>query len=98
MTINAEQARSFDAWADEYDRFRPTYPDAVFATIESRLELPNLPEVADLGAGTGRASLAEQTRFRDDLAALIARHHRAELQAFRVPYQVDLWISRRSGA
>jgi SAM-dependent methyltransferase len=58
VTIDAERGRSFDAWADEYDRYRPTYPDELFATIQSRLELPEEPHVADLGAGTGRASLA----------------------------------------
>ena len=57
MTIDAERGRSFDAWADEYNRFRPTYPDELFATIQGRLELPEPPHVADLGAGTGRASL-----------------------------------------
>jgi SAM-dependent methyltransferase len=51
-------ARGFDAWADEYDRFRPGYPDEVFETIAARLVLPRLPAVVDLGAGTGRASLA----------------------------------------
>jgi SAM-dependent methyltransferase len=51
-------ARSFDAWADEYDRFRPGYPDALFETIARRLALPRRPLVVDLGAGTGRASLA----------------------------------------
>jgi SAM-dependent methyltransferase len=51
-------ARGFDAWADEYDRFRPGYPDEVFTIIGSHLALPRRPLVVDLGAGTGRASLA----------------------------------------
>ncbi len=58
MTVEAERGRSFDAWADEYDRYRPGYPDDLFVTIQARLGLPELPHVADLGAGTGRASLA----------------------------------------
>ena len=58
MTPTVERGRSFDAWADEYDRYRPTYPDALFARIRSELGLPERPRVADLGAGTGRASLA----------------------------------------
>ncbi len=58
MSIDAERGRSFNAWADEYERYRPSYPDELFATIERRLELPDRPHVADLGAGTGRASLA----------------------------------------
>jgi SAM-dependent methyltransferase len=52
-----ERARSFDAWADDYDRYRPTYPEALFREIRDRLSLPVHPHVVDLGAGTGRASL-----------------------------------------
>ena len=58
MTLDPARARSFDAWADDYDRFRPGYPDELFLTIRERLELPERPLVVDLGAGTGRASLA----------------------------------------
>ena len=54
----ATRARSFDAWADDYDRYRPGYPEHLFRTISSELELPEQPLVVDLGAGTGRASLA----------------------------------------
>lgn len=54
----ATRARSFDGWAGDYDRYRPGYPDELFDTIQSRLELPERPLVVDLGAGTGRASLA----------------------------------------
>jgi ubiquinone/menaquinone biosynthesis C-methylase UbiE len=61
MTPAVERGRSFDAWAGEYDRYRPTYPDALFARIRSELALPERPRVADLGAGTGRASLAMAT-------------------------------------
>ena len=61
-TIDTAMARGFDAWADEYDRFRPGYPDEVFAAIEAKLDLPVRPLVVDLGAGTGRASLAMAAR------------------------------------
>jgi len=54
----ASRGRSFDAWASEYDQFRPGYPDELFDTIRRRLGLSANPHVADLGAGTGRASLA----------------------------------------
>ena len=53
-----ERARSFDAWAGDYDRYRPGYPDVLFEEIRGRLALPSQPRVVDLGAGTGRASLA----------------------------------------
>lgn len=58
MTATTAPGRSFDAWADDYDRYRPTYPVELFALIGRELALPARPVVADLGAGTGRASLA----------------------------------------
>jgi SAM-dependent methyltransferase len=54
----AVRARAFDAWADEYERFRPGYPDALFDLITDRLGLPEAPAVVDLGAGTGKVSRA----------------------------------------
>ena len=56
------RARSFDAWAEEYDRYRPGYPEALFAEISARLSLPEPPDVADLGAGTGIAATAMARR------------------------------------
>lgn len=56
------RARSFEAWADDYDRYRPGYPDALFDEISARLSLPEHAEVADLGAGTGIASAAMARR------------------------------------
>jgi ubiquinone/menaquinone biosynthesis C-methylase UbiE len=58
MTAPVNRARSFDAWAPEYDRYRPSYPEELFTTIATQLGLPAAPHVADLGAGTGRATLA----------------------------------------
>ena len=52
------RSRSFDAWADDYDRYRPSYPDALFEHIGDRLAIGAEPIVADLGAGTGKATLA----------------------------------------
>jgi SAM-dependent methyltransferase len=63
MTAAAvDGGRSFDAWAGDYDRYRPGYPDALFDEIAARLQLPERPLVADLGAGTGRATLAMAER------------------------------------
>lgn len=58
MIDHASRARSFDAWAGDYDRYRPGYPLALFQTIQVRLGLPKRPLVVDVGAGTGRATLA----------------------------------------
>jgi SAM-dependent methyltransferase len=57
-TVDPAFARSFDAWAGDYDRYRPSYPDELFDAITERLPIPRQPLVVDLGAGTGRASLA----------------------------------------
>ena len=54
--MDPARARTFDAWAADYDRFRPSYPVELFETIATQLGLPTVPEVADLGAGTGQAS------------------------------------------
>ena len=56
--MDSARARGFDAWAGEYDRYRPGYPDELFDAISARLPLPRNPLVVDLGAGTGRAALA----------------------------------------
>ena len=50
------RSRSFDAWALDYDRYRPTYPQGLFDHIAARLDLPADAVVADLGAGTGKAA------------------------------------------
>jgi SAM-dependent methyltransferase len=52
----AQRARSFDAWALDYDRYRPTYPQSMFDHIAARLSLTADARVADLGAGTGKAA------------------------------------------
>jgi SAM-dependent methyltransferase len=57
-SVDPGRARAFDAYAGEYDRFRPGYPEELFEAIANRLDLPKRPVVVDLGAGTGRASLA----------------------------------------
>ncbi|HEY7846812.1 MAG TPA: methyltransferase domain-containing protein [Candidatus Limnocylindria bacterium] len=56
--IDPARARGFDAWAGDYDRYRPSYPEELFAIIAERLPIPRQPHVVDLGAGTGRAALA----------------------------------------
>jgi SAM-dependent methyltransferase len=60
--VDPRHARAFDAYAGEYERFRPGYPYELFEVIADRLQLPEHPVVVDLGAGTGRASLAMAER------------------------------------
>ena len=55
--MTAAPMRAFDAWAADYDRYRPGYPDALFDEISARLGVPPDGRVVDLGAGTGIATL-----------------------------------------
>lgn len=57
-----QRSRSFDAWAVDYDRYRPGYPQTLFDHVANRLDLPADARVADLGAGTGKAALAMARR------------------------------------
>lgn len=56
------RARAFDAWAAEYERYRPGYPAALFDLIAARLDLPKNATVVDLGAGTGKVARAAAAR------------------------------------
>lgn len=47
----------FESCADEYDRFRPGYPAALFDHLASRFGLRSSATIVDVGAGTGRATL-----------------------------------------
>ncbi len=49
------RALSFGQVADDYDRYRPGYPDALYAAVLA-------PRVLEAGAGTGRATLAMAQR------------------------------------
>jgi SAM-dependent methyltransferase len=49
-----ERSRLFDQQAEAYDRFRPTYPDAVIDELLG--PVPSGLEVLDVGCGTGIAS------------------------------------------
>jgi SAM-dependent methyltransferase len=60
----ARRARSFGAAADEYERARPTYPDAAVDWL-----LPaGVDTVLDLGAGTGKLTRALVGRGLDVIA------------------------------
>ena len=56
------RARAFDAWAAEYERYRPGYPSTLFDLIADRLGLPAKASVVDLGAGTGKVARAAAAR------------------------------------
>ena len=61
----SERATSFGAWANEYDDWRPTYPDAAVDWLVP----PDGARVVEVGAGTGK--LTDRLSERDlDLDAV----------------------------
>jgi SAM-dependent methyltransferase len=58
----AVRARAFDAFAEEYDRFRPGYPDTLFDTVAEQFALGSSPAAVDLGTGTGKVARAVAAR------------------------------------
>ena len=48
--MTTSRATSFGAWADEYDRWRPGYPDDAVDWLLP----PHARQVAEVGAGTGK--------------------------------------------
>jgi SAM-dependent methyltransferase len=48
--MNTARATSFGAWADEYDTWRPTYPDVAVDWLLP----PDGARVVEIGAGTGK--------------------------------------------
>jgi SAM-dependent methyltransferase len=59
-----EPATSFDLAADEYERTRPDYPDAVLEFVP----VPSEATVLDLGAGTGKLTRVLARRYAQVLA------------------------------
>lgn len=51
-----EQRLVFGEVAEEYERFRPSYPDALFDTIAELAALEAGDPVLDVGAGTGKVT------------------------------------------
>ncbi len=54
MSPGADSVRRFDGRVENYDRFRPGYPDEIVARLQREAGLPAAGRIADLGAGTGK--------------------------------------------
>lgn len=51
------QRRSFEHTAENYDRYRPSYPDALFEDVRAYADLAPDDAILEIGAGTGRATV-----------------------------------------
>lgn len=52
-----EQRFTFNAVADDYDRYRPGYPDALFEDLAAETGLGSGDRILELGCGAGQATL-----------------------------------------
>lgn len=52
------QRRSFERTAAAYDKYRPSYPDELFADLRAFADLAPDDPILEVGAGTGRATVA----------------------------------------
>jgi ubiquinone/menaquinone biosynthesis C-methylase UbiE len=54
LHLDRARAESFGLMAEEYDRYRPTYPDALIDDLAALQP----GQVLDVGRGTGKAAVA----------------------------------------
>ncbi|MEM7263888.1 MAG: hypothetical protein AAF488_18015, partial [Planctomycetota bacterium] len=56
--------RAFGDFAEEYDRYRPTYPEPFWSTLDPWAKtLPPGSRLLDVAAGTGRAAIEAARRW-----------------------------------
>lgn len=93
-------ARSFDAWAPDYDRYRPGYPDALFDEIAARLRHSRWMTPDEFIGLVFTASYVRtrtarvQKRLADHVTELLERHAPGG-EPVEVAYVVDCEIARR---
>lgn len=81
--LDRMRAEAFGSVAEQYDRFRPSYPDALFADLERT----GARRVLDIGCGTGKASTELMARGLSVLGvevdpemAAVARSHGLDVE------------------
>ncbi|HWE57259.1 MAG TPA: class I SAM-dependent methyltransferase [Acidimicrobiales bacterium] len=96
---------TFDQVPDLYDRARPTYPAAVFDDLDDLTGLPAGARVAEIGCGTGQATIPMAERgWRVtcvELGATTAAYarrklaHRADVEVINADFET--WTPGRAG-
>jgi SAM-dependent methyltransferase len=82
--LNRRRAESFGARADQYDRTRPSYPDALF----DELAALGAVNALDVGCGTGKAAVALTRRGLRVLGIEIDERMAGVARAHGVPVEV----------
>lgn len=74
---SADAIRHFGAYADEYRRYRPDYPDALFDRVLALAPRPG--RVWECGAGSGQATAGLAARFETVVATDVSRRQLSEI-------------------
>jgi SAM-dependent methyltransferase len=88
-----DRAESFGSVAEEYDRFRPSYPDALLDDLAALRPA----SVLDIGCGTGKAARALAERGLDVLGLEVDARMAAVARRHGVPVEVsafETWDDR----
>ena len=103
---NREQMReTFETVAEQYDKTRPTYPDALLDDLVALGSIPPGGRILEIGPGTGKASVALATRgfsllgveLGQRLAAVAAQNLASFPQAEIVRADFEQWEPERAG-
>jgi SAM-dependent methyltransferase len=55
--VREQRRRSFEHTAERYERYRPTYPEALFDDVRAYADVAPDDAILEVGAGTGRGTL-----------------------------------------
>jgi SAM-dependent methyltransferase len=58
MHSREERRRTFDEVAEQYDRYRPAYPERLIDDVQWLSGIPSGGQILEIGCGTGRATQA----------------------------------------
>ena len=85
-----ESRMLFDSVAEQYDRARPAYPDAVFDDIVALSGVPRGGRVLDIGCGTGQATRPMAERGYRLTAVELGPNLAAVARSNLAPWSVDV--------
>ena len=91
---NALDRPVIDAVAEQYDRVRPGYPEALFDTIVALL--PDDPRILEVGSGTGKATRSSgKSPLSSHSAASVAEVSAMPMPIRRKKPGAARWVTRR---
>jgi SAM-dependent methyltransferase len=89
-----DRRRTFDEVADQYERFRPGYPEALVDDVAWLADLPAGGRILEIGSGTGKATVAFAARGYRMTCIELGPHLAAIARRKLLPYpQVEVEVT-----